>query len=146
MSDDPWKQWLLRARSNLSRAKLGKQADDILYEDLCFDAQQAAEKALKALLLYLHLDCPRTHFIGQLLSLLESSRNVAIAEEIKAAAVLTDYAVTTRYPGDWEAIDAEEYQQALKHAERIWEWVAEEMAQVASIDMPVPKSEKQQER
>ena len=138
MSDEPWKQWLLRAKSNLTRAKLGKQADDILYEDLCFDAQQAAEKALKALLLYLHLDCPRTHSIGQLLSLLESSRKVSVPEEIKEAAILTDYAVTTRYPGDWDAIDLEEYQQALKYAEKIWEWVAGEMVRTASGGVPVP--------
>ena len=47
------KEWLKRAKSNLARAKAGKVSEDILYEDLCFDAQQAAEKALKAL--YQHL-------------------------------------------------------------------------------------------
>ena len=41
-------EWLRRAKSNLARAKVGKVSEDILYEDLCFDAQQAAEKAFKA--------------------------------------------------------------------------------------------------
>lgn len=41
--------WLNRAKSNLARAKVGQLFPEILYEDLCFDAQQAAEKALKAL-------------------------------------------------------------------------------------------------
>jgi len=43
--------WLKRAQSNLARAKLPK-LDEALWEDYCFDAQQAAEKALKALLLF----------------------------------------------------------------------------------------------
>jgi HEPN domain-containing protein len=38
--------WLRRARSNLARASTAK-TDEIMWEDLCFDAQQAAEKALK---------------------------------------------------------------------------------------------------
>ncbi len=42
--------WLARAQSNLSRANQPKP-DDVYWEDLCFDAQQAAEKALKALLI-----------------------------------------------------------------------------------------------
>ncbi|MBI3799108.1 MAG: HEPN domain-containing protein [Deltaproteobacteria bacterium] len=46
--DDP-REWLNRARSNLSRAKA--KTPDIYLEDLCFDAQQAAEKAIKAVLL-----------------------------------------------------------------------------------------------
>jgi HEPN domain-containing protein len=39
--------WLKRAKSNLQIAKAGKVFDDILYEDLCFDCEQAVEKALK---------------------------------------------------------------------------------------------------
>jgi HEPN domain-containing protein len=40
--------WLARARSNLKLARLGGSQPEIFLEDLCFDAQQAAEKALKA--------------------------------------------------------------------------------------------------
>ena len=46
--------WLKRARSNLERAKMGKVTQEILYEDLCFDAQQAVEKSLKAILIKLN--------------------------------------------------------------------------------------------
>ena len=41
--------WLKRARSSLERTKIGKVSQGILYEDLCFDAQQAVEKSLKAI-------------------------------------------------------------------------------------------------
>jgi hypothetical protein len=46
--DDP-REWLNRARSNLARAQT--KITGVYLEDLCFDAQQAAEKAIKALLI-----------------------------------------------------------------------------------------------
>lgn len=49
---DP-REWLRRARSNLARASQGQVTPDGLLEDACFDAQQAAEKALG------HRDGPR---------------------------------------------------------------------------------------
>ena len=42
-------EWLGRARSNLAKARTG-DVPGVVYEDLCFDAQQASEKAIKALL------------------------------------------------------------------------------------------------
>lgn len=45
--EDPM-EWLNRARSNLVRAKEVFHISGVYLEDLCFDAQQAAEKALKA--------------------------------------------------------------------------------------------------
>jgi len=44
------RDWLRRARSNLARAAQGQATPDVLLEDVCFDAQQAVEKSLKALL------------------------------------------------------------------------------------------------
>ena len=44
--DDP-REWMNRARGNLARAK--KREPGFYLEDLCFDAQQAAEKAIKAM-------------------------------------------------------------------------------------------------
>ena len=45
-ADDPV-EWLNRARSNLARAKADSRIPDVYLEDFCFDAQQAAEKAVK---------------------------------------------------------------------------------------------------
>jgi HEPN domain-containing protein len=44
---DKANEWLQRAKSNMARAKAGRVLPDILYEDLCYDAQQAVEKALE---------------------------------------------------------------------------------------------------
>jgi HEPN domain-containing protein len=54
--DDP-REWLNRAQSNLAIA--GTRADTSVYlEDLCFNAQQAAEKALKAVCILHHIEYP----------------------------------------------------------------------------------------
>ena len=66
--DDP-REWLNRAKSNLALAK--SRVPDAYLEDLCFEAQQAAEKAIKAVLLALEIDYPYTHDLAHLLSLLE---------------------------------------------------------------------------
>ena len=46
--DDP-REWLNRARSNLAMAK--NRVEGAYLEDLCFEAQQAAEKAIKAVMM-----------------------------------------------------------------------------------------------
>lgn len=121
MSDELWRLWLTRARSNLAKAELGR-TPDVLYEDLCFDAQQAAEKALKGVLVFLGVDAPRTHSIVYLLRLIEESGKARVPEGLRASAVLTDYAVSTRYPGDWEPVDEAEYKRAVSLAQAIYRW------------------------
>ena len=123
MNGKPWGVWLRRAKSNLARAELGKQVEDILYEDLCFDAQQAVEKALKGLMIFLVIDVPKTHSVGYLLKSIEESGKVAVPENLREAALLTDYAVTARYPGDWEPIDEAEYRHAVSLANEVCRWV-----------------------
>ena len=44
LPDDP-REWLNRAKSNLARSRV--VMEEIYLEDLCFDAEQAAEKAIK---------------------------------------------------------------------------------------------------
>lgn len=43
-------EWLLRAESDLAMARVPRGSPKVLYEALCFHAQQAAEMAIKALL------------------------------------------------------------------------------------------------
>ena len=66
--DDPL-EWLNRSRSNLARAKA--VLPGVYLEDLCFDAQQAAEKALKALPMARRVRFPLVHNLGTLIALLE---------------------------------------------------------------------------
>jgi len=52
-------EWLRRARSNLNLAAV--QGPGICLEDLCFEAQQAAEKAIKGVLVARGVQFPYIH-------------------------------------------------------------------------------------
>ena len=107
------REWLKRARSSLERAKAGKVSEAVIYEDLCFDCQQAVEKSLKALLISLDVVFPWTHSIARLIELIEETGTV-VPSEIKDAIILSEYAVTTRYPGDYEPVADDAYRERSK--------------------------------
>jgi HEPN domain-containing protein len=113
--------WLKRARSNLARARLPK-LDEALWEDYCFDAQQAAEKALKALLLFNNIPFRFVHDIAELLTLLEQN-GFELPEEIRAGAELSNYAVEARYPSPMEPVTEQEYEEAISISKIIVSWV-----------------------
>ncbi len=117
-------EWLRRARSNLARAKADRGLPEILYEDLCFDAQQAAEKAIKAILVQRQIPFPKTHRITELLRLAEST-GVTVPQPVKDAGSLSQYASETRYPGASERVSGDEYAQAVVVAERAVRWAEE---------------------
>ncbi|TWT45630.1 HEPN domain protein [Phycisphaerae bacterium RAS1] len=108
---------MARAHSNLIRAKVGHGVAGVLLEDLCFDLQQAAEKALKGLLVARTRGYPKTHSISELLALHERA-GVHVPAALDAAIELTAYAVRTRYPG-MAAVTEEEYAAALKVTEEV---------------------------
>jgi HEPN domain-containing protein len=125
-------EWLRRAKSNIARAKACKVSSEILYEDLCYDAQQAAEKALKALCILHEILFPKTHDVGYLMELLEKG-SVPIPEEVYKARILTGYAVETRYPGEYEPVNEDDYLNAVALAEKVVKWVEERMPQSVKI-------------
>ena len=117
---DP-KTWLARAKSNLRLAELGRRHQDILFDDLCFDAERAAEKALKSVCVFLSVAFPKTHSLVHLMDLVEQS-GITIPEVVKEADVLTRYSVAARYPGLEEEASEAEYLRALELARRVVYW------------------------
>jgi HEPN domain-containing protein len=113
-------EWLKRAKGNLALAKQPKPKD-AFWDDLCFDAQQAAEKSMKAVLVHRGMDFPRTHNIRALLELLDPTGS-QISKEIWQAISLSNYAVETRYPGPTEPVTRNEYRQAVVLAEQVVKW------------------------
>jgi len=120
--------WMKRANSNLSRAQAGKVSEHILYEDLCYDCQQAAEKAIKALLISNNIVPQPTHSLSVLIDDLEKN-GIDVPDTIKAAIPLSYYAVETRYPGRYEPVNEREYEQALKMAKTVFSWVDRALGQ-----------------
>jgi len=117
---DP-KEWLRHARSNLSRCRGDRRLPDVLFEDLCFDAQQAAEKAIKAVLVLRGRRFPKTHDLAELLDLVATT-GLEQPPEVVEAKRLTPYAVAGRYPGVSEDVSEEDYREALGIAERVFAW------------------------
>jgi len=115
-------EWLQRAKSNMARAKAGRVSGEILYEDLCYGAQQAAEKALKSLCILHEILFPKTHDIAYLMDLLVKG-SVPIPEDVYKARILTGYAVETRYPGEYEPVNEDDYLNAIALAEKVLKWV-----------------------
>lgn len=72
-------EWMRHARSDLELART-KPPPSVLLEALCFHAQQAAEKALKAILVSRAMLVPKTHNIGTLLDILTDY--ITVPEEI----------------------------------------------------------------
>ena len=115
------KEWLMRARSNLIRAQQPKP-EEVFWEDLCFDVQQAAEKAIKALLIHNQISFRFVHDLAELLTSLEQN-GIMLPDQIRVSAELSDYAVQARYPSPMEPVTEEEYRQALIIAEDVVSWV-----------------------
>ena len=116
--EDP-KEWLNRAQSNLLLA--GTQRAGVYLEDLCFNAQQAVEKAIKALLIQRAVAFPYVHDIAELLTILEQAGQ-EIPQFAREAERLTRFAVFTRYPGIASPIRPEEYVEAVRVAGEVVQW------------------------
>jgi len=123
-SPDNPDEWLHRAKSSLALAR--QKTADVLYEDLCYQAQQAAEKALKAVLVAGKIPYPYTHDINALLSVLEQN-NKSFPEELWSAVTLTSYASDTRYPGFDKPVTKDEYDKAIILAHMILRWAEEQI-------------------
>lgn len=116
--DDP-REWLNRARSSLAQAK--NRVPDVYLEDLCFDAQQAAEKAIEAVMIRRCVEFPYVHDLDRLLSLLEEDGEV-VPVAVRQSDELTRYAVVTRYPTAVRPVSEPEYRQAVAIAEAVVAW------------------------
>jgi HEPN domain-containing protein len=112
---------LARAKGNLNLAEKGGRLKGVLLEDLCFNTQQAAEKALKAVCLAHGMDIPKTHSLIHLMDVLEAG-GIEIPQNVRDADILTQYAVQSRYPSITEEITRSEYRDALKLAANVLFW------------------------
>ena len=91
------KSWISKGRDDLRSARVRlNHPDEMTAEIAAFHAQQAAEKALKAVLIKRGISIRKTHDLEELHRLVGGDFEPS-AEEL---APLTPYAVQSRYP-DW---------------------------------------------
>ena len=128
--DDP-REWINRANSNLALAR--NVIADADLEDFCFDAQQAAEKGVKAIFVHRGETFPYSHDLDKLLRLLERN-GVKVPKYVNEAKELTQYAHETRYPGIADPVTPREYRRAVRIATAVLRHGAER--QVTARDTP----------
>ena len=73
--------------------------------DLCFEAPQCGEKAIKAVFLKHGQSFPFTHDLHKLLRLLEQN-GLRVPQYVHESTELTQYAHVTRYPGGVAGVGA----------------------------------------
>jgi len=100
-------KWLFRANEDINVLnKLYTSDPKSFASTICFHAQQAVEKFLKAFLIFYDIDFPKTHDLDFLLS--ESIKVDKTGFQDINLKSLTDFGVSVRYPDDFYIPDQKE--------------------------------------
>ena len=117
-------RWLRYAQEDLETAEsvLSSGAP----RQVCWLAQQSAEKALKAALVFLQVDFPRTHDLDVLLSLIPD--DWAVKAAAPDLAELSEWAVEARYPGSWPEATTDDATRAVADAKCVFHAIQDDFA------------------
>ena len=125
-------RWLAVASTDLVAAgRLLNQAGQ-LSAQTCFFAQQAAEKAIKALLVRDQIEFPFIHDLDALLGLLP--RNYANTKGLASLSSLTRWAVLSRYPNAYSQPTSETAEEAVSLAMTVLRAVEEDWRNSSPAD------------
>ena len=113
--------WLAHAAADLRYARLGQAEAGDLAALIAFHAQQAVEKALKAVLVHRAADFPKTHDLERLVELIQDA-GVEWPAQLDAVLSLVPFATQARYPGFDDPITEAELKAALAFAEEAIRW------------------------
>ena len=116
------KEWLVFADEDYSTAEDLLKNDNIYARSICFHCQQAAEKYLKAFIIKIDLPIIKTHNLAVLVGQIKEV-DKSVVEIEKLAVGLSEYAVTVRYPDDFEKIAEEEAIRAFENATEIKKFI-----------------------
>lgn len=120
------RRWLRYAEEDLLAAEAALESEVMVPRHACWLAQQAAEKAIKAVLIFLQIDFPRRHDLDALRNLAPAGWQ--LKESHPDLTGLTEWAVEARYPGEWpEAVEIDA-QAATRQARAVWTSVCSDLA------------------
>ncbi|NUM48019.1 MAG: HEPN domain-containing protein [Anaerolineales bacterium] len=120
-------RWMEYARTDLKAGYTLLRDPDHFPRHVCYLAQQAAEKALKAILVFLDMDYPYTHDLDRIRETIPAGWQVKTVYPKLYA--LTIWAVETRYPAEMPDIVETDARQALEMAEGIYQLIETEIAE-----------------
>ncbi len=118
------RRWLRYAKDDLRTAEILLEQDSVP-RNSCFHAQQAAEKSIKAIFVFLQVDFPFTHDLNRLRDSLPEDWTVK--EDFPDLAELSKWAVEFRYPGDVVDASGQDAEQAVKQARDVHQTILEDL-------------------
>jgi len=110
------REWVRKAEIDFRTAGHLYQSGPDFAEGAAFHSQQAAEKYLKAFLVWHQIEFHKTHDIEALLRLAEKV-NDKLPEILREAVILTPYGVDYRYPGEYPEVTIADAKRALRLAD-----------------------------
>ncbi|MFZ5922174.1 MAG: HEPN domain-containing protein [Chloroflexota bacterium] len=125
MNANEAKRWISFAEKDLSAASVLLDSGEFFPRQICFLAQQAAEKAIKAVLVFEEVDFPKNHDLDRLRDLIPDGW--IVKGTFPDLAALTIWAVESRYPGDVPDVVEAEARETLSLAQKVYETIIEEM-------------------
>ena len=134
--EEEYREWLVFARTDFDSAKY---LDNAPFHPrplnvICYHCQQAAEKAVKALIVYFGSQggMPKVHDISflmnQIKNIVRKEKGIELGDDLLLIAdSLSKYGVAPRYPNEIE-VDDRQVKKALTDSEAILKWVEDVIA------------------
>lgn len=119
-------RWLAYARQDLAAAQALADQPQSFSLQICFLSQQAAEKSLKAVLIFLQIEFPFRHDLELLRTLVPEGWRCSQLTNLER---LTEWAVESRYPTNSPDPSDQDAQVALQQAETILAVVEQDFTQ-----------------
>ncbi len=113
-----FEEWIAKANVDLRVLQITTAVPDPPWDAVCFHAEQAAEKYLKAFLAYVGQDPPRSHDLPVLWRACRTADST-LPDLQSDCALLTPYVAAPRYPGILPQADRTEGEAAIAAARRI---------------------------
>lgn len=121
-----FEKWIQKAESDLKIIEKDIVTDSPVTDVLCFHCQQAAEKYLKAYLVYRNQTPEKTHLIERLIE--KCMKFDKEFEKLSDTVVLTTYSVELRYPDDMYFPTLTETKKALSLAKKVKKFVLKKIS------------------
>ena len=118
--------WIRQARTDLGMADMVLASGQMDPDPACYHAQQAAEKALKAVLIFLQVQYPFTHDLDAIRE--QIPRGWGVREEFRNLKKLSDWSFKARYPGGWALPTRADATEATRLARAIYESVLRDLS------------------
>jgi HEPN domain-containing protein len=122
---DEAKRWLRFAQDDLKVADNAAASTDFAPHIGCIHAQQAAEKAIKAILVFLSISFPFRHDLDALRNLIPAGWDVVTIHPRLGS--LSQWATVGRYPGNWPEATDQDARSAAREARALWDTILDDL-------------------